>query len=299
MALLLVSLAAVASALVLWQQGLWWRQLQQEHDRAQIRLIVDAGLEWAKAILRFNRMSSPVVYPGQLWARPLPLTLSDGVSIKGQLLDMQGRFNLNALGNKDGVRDGLRVRQYMQLLSALQLPGALAESLLAAMKLRLAPIESEKDRPVAAPSVRWLERIEDLAWVEGYTSQVIAQLVPYVSVLPPGEKHINVNTAPPLLLKACLPDVNSGRLDALVQQRALIYFRDPADFQSKVQASEKSQVMSWARTDSVWFMLDSEVAKGSVRLATRALIKVDNGPAGARLVWRQDGVGRLPPSGEP
>lgn len=300
MALLVVALAAAASTLVLWQQGLWWRQLQQDRDRAEIHIVVNAGIEWVMAILRFSRMSSPVVYPGQLWAQPLPETSSDGVMVKGELADMQGRFNLNALGNKDGTRDGLRVRQYMQLLSALRLPTTLAESLMKVMQLKLAPTnKADQDKPMVAPSVRWLERIDELRWVEGYTPEVIAQLTPYIAVLPPGENRINVNTAPTLLLKALLPDVNSGRLDALLQQRVSIFFKDAADFEAKVRpATEHSQIREWVRTDSAWFLLNSEVSKDTMRLVTHALIRIENGPLGAKLIWRQDGITRLVPLGE-
>ncbi len=294
MALLLVALAASASALMLWQQHLWFRQVEVEQTRAQVREVTRAGISWATAVLQYNRMTSPVVYPGQLWAQPMPETEAQGVKVSGVLSDMQGRFNLNALGTREGVRDPLRIAQFLRLLAQLHLPSSLNTALLEHMQLRIGDVNQEDDG-LPAVQAHWLERMEMLRWVNGFTPDVIARLEPYVTVLPPGVNRINVNTAPVPLLKALMPEVDSALLEAQARQRPVNYFLNVADFINRLHPDEtRGRVRDWAATDSVWFGLESRVRQGRVVLATRALMKVDPGEGGARLIWRQDGVGALP-----
>ncbi|GGY08103.1 type II secretion system minor pseudopilin GspK [Paludibacterium paludis] len=292
-ALLLVALAASASALMLWQQHLWWRQVEEEQTRAQVREVTRAGITWAVAVLQYNRMTSPVVYPGQLWAQPMPETEAQGVKVSGTLTDMQGRFNLNALGTREGVQDPLRVAQFRRLLAQLHLPLSLSNALMNHMQLRVGDASQEGGPP--ALSANWLERLDMLRWVTGFTPEVIARLEPYVTVLPQSVNRINVNTAPVPLLKALMPDVDPGMLEAQSRQRVVNYFVNVADFINRVKPdAERDRVKDWASTDSGWFRLESRVKQGRIVLATRAMVKVDPSEGGARVIWRQDGVGALP-----
>ena len=130
MALLIVALATTAASLVLWQQGLWWHQLDNDRNRAQLRLVADAGLGWAMEILRFNNgaAGNGVVALSQLWAQPLPQTEAQGVTVAGQLSDLQGRFNLNSLV-QNGQPNARQLVFYKRLLTTLGLPTRLSDPL--------------------------------------------------------------------------------------------------------------------------------------------------------------------------
>jgi general secretion pathway protein K len=293
MALLLVALAVSASALVMWQQSLWWRQVETDRQRAQVGLVTQSGIEWALALLGYNSQSSSAVYLGQLWAAPLPPSDAEGVRLRGQLSDMQARFNLNALAHGGSTADPLRVEQYRRLLEALGLAPSLADSLLRWMQLRLPPEDSTAPLPGGPVTARQLERVEMLAWVEGYTPQVRARLAPYVAALPAEVRFININTAPPLLLRALLPQLGAGDLELLQAQRTVNYFRDVADVQSRLRSVADVRTLGqWLGVGSSYFGLECEVRQGKVVLRTRALLQVD-GPR-ARLRWREDGASPTP-----
>ncbi|WP_028537151.1 type II secretion system minor pseudopilin GspK [Paludibacterium yongneupense] len=289
MALLVVALAVSAAALVMWQQGLWWRQVETDRQRAQVALVTESGIEWALSMLAYNNQSSSAVYLGQLWASPLPPTDAEGVRLRGQLYDMQARFNINALAHGGDTADPLRVEQYRRLLAGLGLAPSLADSLLRWMRLRLPPEGSKAPLSAAPVTAHLLERIGMLAWVEGYTPEVRARLAPYVAALPAEVKFININTAPPLLLRALLPELGSGDLELLQAQRKVNYFRDVADVQSRLRSvATVTTLGQWLGVGSAYFGLDCDVRQGKVVLRTRALLQVDG--AHTRLRWREEGA---------
>jgi general secretion pathway protein K len=277
MALLLVALAASASAMVLWQQGLWWHQLEADRLRAQMRLWIDAGISWGGAQLK----ASNVVAGSQSWARPL-LLQQQGFRLRASLSDLQARFNLNALGAADGQIDLGRLAQFSGLLSALRLPPALAQNLIEWRGLRAA----ENTTGLPPPPLRELERWQDLRRVPGYTAEVMTRLAPYVAVLPGDVDAVNVNTAAPLLLKAMLPQVAPGTLAQALSQRDSSYFRDMADF--KARLGMQTDLSGLSATSSL-FLLNGEVSLGSVRQWFQAQYRTE--PGRNRLLWRENGAG--------
>lgn len=291
MALLIVALAASASALVLWQQGLWWRQADNDRARAQLRLVADAGVGWAQAILRFDKNSSSVDHLAELWAQPLPQTDTQGVRVGGRMFDAQGRFNVNNLV-KDGKLDPKQLELYQRLLTELKLPPQLASSLLAWWGLR----DSKNDDGDAPALAHFpVERVEMLRWVEGYTPEVMARLAPQLTALPPtppgsGARAINVNTATPALLRALIPGLGSGPLQVLLNQRSSNYFKDKGDFDNRLRTMGGLAAMSDVPYDvnSNYFLLESAAHDDRVRLTARALLEALPNNA-SRIVWREDG----------
>jgi len=288
MALLIVALAASASALVLWQQGLWLRQVEQDRARAGVRLAADGGLAWAMDLLRFDGISSNIDHLGELWAQPLPKLDAQGFSVAGQISDAQARFNLNNL--VDGTTGKINQSQlalYRRLLMTLGQPPTLAEPLLAWMGAR-----GDDDKTVAGPPRR-LERASQLAWVPGYRPEVLARLLPQVVALPEsGVTTINVNTATPEVLAALVPALDSGRRLALLNQRRALPFKDQQDFQSKLVLPDNLKPdNALFDVKSGYFLLDSEVSRAPVKLRQRALLRRSGEVS---LVWREEGG--LPPT---
>lgn len=276
MALLLVALAATAVALVLWQQGLWWRQVESDHQRAQIRMLIDAELTWGLSRVK----AANVVALSQPWARPMTLS-EPGFEMHAALTDMQSRFNLNAMAGQGGLVDPARLAQYRNLLVALSLPPSLSDSLIRWNGLRL-----EEIRGVTPAPPRVLERWDGLIQVPGYTPEVMARLEPYAAVLPPEVSTVNVNTAKPLLLAAMLPQLGAGALQGALAQREQNYFRDVSDFKMRLGMEFDTSGLT---ANSSLFLLRGSVRQGAMRRALRALIKAE--PGHNQLLWRQDGPG--------
>ncbi|OHX12869.1 hypothetical protein BI347_04635 [Chromobacterium sphagni] len=290
MALLIVALATTAASLVLWQQGLWWHQLENDRSRAQLRLVADAGLGWAMEILRFNNgaAGNGVVALSQLWAQPLPQTEAQGVKVSGGLGDLQGRFNLNSLV-VNGQTNTRQVVFYKRLLVNLGLPSKLSEPLLKSLRGG----RDEGDKPAgdngapAAPQPNHpLVRVEMLRWLPGYTPEVMDKLAPHVAALPPGVSQINVNTATDMVMKTLLPGVGDGNLLVLMNQRKSNYFKDAADFKARLPGPGIIADTDYAAASN-YFQLESRASFGKARLQIRAMIYSSQNVV--KLLWRQDG----------
>jgi general secretion pathway protein K len=282
MALLLVALAASAVALVLWQQNLWWHQVEAERRRAQIRLLADAELSWGMSRVK----AANVVALSQPWARPLAVT-EQGFELRARLIDMQGRFNLNALAKGGGQIDLPRLAQYRSLLAQLRLPATLADAL-----IRWQGLRSGEVRP-GSPQPRFLTRWRMLEHIPGYSAEVRARLEPFATVLPPENDAVNVNTASPQLLTALFPQIPEGTLAAVLSQREQNYFRDVADFRARLGGRIETPGLS---ATSSLFLLEGTVTQGGVRRVTRGLIKVE--PGQVKLLWREDGPQRVAEASE-
>ncbi|RQW28091.1 general secretion pathway protein GspK [Rhodobacteraceae bacterium CH30] len=294
MALLIVALATTVSALVLWQQGLWLRQVDNDRARAQTRLVADGGLGWAMEILRYDGETSSVDSLSELWAQPLPKTDAQGVDVRGTLADAQGRFNLNNLV-QGGVVSAPQLALYRRLLAELRLPPELADSLadyLDADDDKRAGGAESGDYLALRPPYRALNaplaRAGQLAWVQGYRPEVLARLSPHVVALPETmATAINVNTASPELMRALVQGVNAGELQGLINQRIDNHFIDEADFRARLPARAQLPEGIALATRSRYFLLQSEVRQAAVRLSVAALILRDEFTT--RLVWREDG----------
>jgi len=282
MALLLVALAASAASLVLWQQNLWWQQVEADRQRAQMHLLLDAQLAWAR--LRLHPVA-PVVAANQPWARPWDGQDGD-YRWRATLTDLQSRLNLNALATPQGVINGEAFDSYRRLLAALQLPEALADSLAQWCGLRRADATETAPRPARA--VRdW----RMLAEVPGYTLAVRRVLAPYVTLLPGELNLVNLNTASPLLLSALVPKAAPGAVSQVVQGRARLPFRDAADFINRLGMTG-SEVPKILGVGSSAFWLQGSVRHRTAERRIDAILKVEAGRV--RLLSRPD-PGALPP----
>jgi general secretion pathway protein K len=277
MALLLVALSTSAVALVLWQQGLWWHQVEHDHRRAQMRLWLDAELSWAMSRLKPRAF----VAPSQPWAQPFTYQEAQA-HLSARLQDMQGRLNLNALAKGRGLIDQQQLAYYRNLLQQLQLSPTLADSLIRWRGLRA---EDASARPPASlfrpPMLYW----PDLQRVSGYTPQVLARLEPYVVLLPDEVRSINLNSVSPLLLQVMLPQVSPGLIQHALAQRTQHGFRQRADFAVLVNLQD-GQIASSLNVGSSWFLLQGTVRQGEMQRQIQALLRVDAGRV--VLVWRHD-----------
>ena len=92
-----VALAAIAAAAMLASQSTWSRHAELASEHAQAQALVQAGIDWARAVLGDDRRLSSVDHLGEPWAMRLPPVPVDGGELAGHIEDQQGAFNLNNL----------------------------------------------------------------------------------------------------------------------------------------------------------------------------------------------------------
>jgi len=138
------------------------------------------------------------------WATPIALPVDDGIGdIKGNLEDLQGRFNLNNLLNVDGSKNVSTVKQFERLLEILGLDRRWANitvDWIDANNVAETP-DGAEDSVYAGQSPPYLTanmaitRASELLSEVGMTKAMFDKLEPFVVALPNGTP-LNVCTAP-------------------------------------------------------------------------------------------------------
>lgn len=286
-----VALAAIAASGILLLQSVWARQSELMNGRTQAAAMVEAGVDWVRAVLSDDRARSNVDHLGEPWALQMPPMPVERGELTGSIEDQQGLFNLNNLV-QDGKVNAEQVACFKRLLALLNLRVSLASTLVDWMDADSA-LESEEgaedehylalSSPYLAPN-RPLTDVAELARVRGFDSATRARLRPFVTALP-GITSINVNTARPEVLAAVAKGLDIGNARLLAAQRERAYFRDQADFLNRLPegvAVENSAV----DVHSDYFMAALRVTIGEAQAwGTALLSRTEAGwPA---VVWRK------------
>jgi general secretion pathway protein K len=291
MAMGVVALAAVAAAAMLASQSTWSRyaELGAEHDQA--KALVQAGVDWGRAVLSDDRRLSNVDHLGEPWALRLPPVPVDNGELAGRIDDQQGAFNLNNLVVK-GVASPAHVAQFQRLLQVLDLPAALAASLADWIDADSEPLAQggaednyyQSLQPPILAANRALTDVAELALVRGYDDAVRARLRPFVSALP-GFTAVNVNTAAPEVLVAVVQGLDLDAARALVAQRERAFFRNPAEFRAQLPPGTEAGGNDIA-TATQFFMASVRVTIGSAEARGSALL-VRATAGWPAVVWRK------------
>ncbi|QFU77761.1 general secretion pathway protein GspK [Halioglobus maricola] len=225
---------------------------------------------------------------GEIWAREAqPYPLEEGGWLVGELEDLQGRFNLNALAERAPESEGRRQltpaqKQFVRLLRALGDAG-LGEIEAIALTQAIGDwLDSDNSvRPDGAeddyyygltPSYRAGNRpmvsVSELRAVSGVTPELYLALAPWVTVWPTKPVLLNIHTAPGMVLRSLGPDDSLEPLsefdaESIVQYRAENGFADKEDFFSHPAVADRAESMTEVRgyvgEDSSWFLLRATV----------------------------------------
>jgi general secretion pathway protein K len=292
MAMGVVALAAIAAAAMLASQSTWSRHAELTTDHVQAKALVQAGVDWARALLSDDRRLSNVDHLGEPWAMRLPPVPVDNGELAGRIDDQQGAFNLNNLV-RNGVASPVHVAQYQRLLQILGLPESLAANLIDWIDADSEPqpqggAEDEHYQARQPPTLaanRVLTDVAELALVSGYDAEgVIERLRPFVTALP-SFTALNVNTATPEVLAAVVRGLDLDAARALVARREHAYFRTAADFIAQLPPGAQApggDIVTLSRyfLASVRVTIGSAEARGSALLERQAV----GWPA---AVWRK------------
>jgi general secretion pathway protein K len=290
MAMSIVALAAIATTAMMMTQSTWSRETELQSDHAQAQILIQAGVDWARAVLSDDRRLNNVDHLKEPWALRLPAMPVDNGELAGFIEDQQGAFNLNnlVLGGNISIA---QLDRFRRLLSILGLPPTLANSLADWLDAdsEQQPNGAEDDYYLSLPAPylaanRPLTDVSELALVRGFTAEIRARLNPFVSALP-ANTALNVNTASPEVLSAVIDGLDLDAARSLVAQRERAYFRDYNDFASRVpRGAEIAE--SDLRVSSNYFLARVRVTIGGAEARGLALmVRPDIGwPA---IVWRK------------
>jgi len=233
----------------------------------------------------------------EIWAQPpaAPYTLDEGW-MEGRLEDLQGRFNLNLLGEAAEPTDGeLRPTpaeaQFIRLLLAVGEPEisefqarAIAQAVSDWVDTDSAtrPDGAEDDyygslTPAYRTANRPMASVSELRAVKGVTPELYAALEPWVTVWPQKGGKLNINTAPAMVLRSLGAD-GSLRPLSMDEAQSLVNYRGCGGFASiddllsqpvfSYTDEQKNEVNALLGMQSGYFLLraQAEVAGRHARL---------------------------------
>lgn len=286
-----VALAAMAATAILVSQAIWSRQTELSADHVQARAVLQAGADWARAVLSDDRRINRVDHLGEPWALKLPTVRVESGELVGRIVDQQGAFNLNNLVTQGKVSLA-QLAHFRRLLEILNLPEELADALADWIDEdnQPQPRYGAEDRyylaldPPYLTANQPLTDLDELALVRGFDDNVRARLCPYVTALP-RFTAVNVNTAPPGVLSAVIEGLDLGGAQRLVTQRDLAYYRSAEDFRKRLPGGAEAAATD-ITVSSDYFMATLRVTVGGAQARGKALLA--RGAVGwPVVVWRK------------
>jgi general secretion pathway protein K len=291
LAMSVVALAALGATAILVSQSTWARQSELAAGRVQAQRVIQAGLEWARAVLADDRSLGEVDHPGEPWALRLPMLPVENGSLAGRIEDQQGRFNLNNL-QQGGKASAAQLAHFRRLLSILDLPPALADALADWVDADGIPQPGDGAEDAAYLALgtpylaanRPLIDVAELALVRGFDGRVRDRLRPFVSALP-RFTPVNVNTASPEVLCAIVDKLALDDARTLVARRSGGFHRTFQDFLEALPRGLAASPED-VSVGSDYFLASMDVTIGGAQAQGSALLA--RGKAGwPEVVWRK------------
>ncbi|MFT4767719.1 MAG: general secretion pathway protein K [Glaciecola sp.] len=253
-----------------------WAYLRGAEDLASLALTLDYDADLASETSRDDL--------NEIWAQQAtPYALDEGGWMFGSLTDLQGRFNLNSLGDPAaaGTSSYSPAQQtFIRLLQALEsaeldqfaaiaVTEAVADWIDADDEPRLNGAESAyyvSLQPSYRPGNRPMMSVSELLAVATMTPEIFQALRPHVTVWPQVPAAINIHTASQSVLQALNVDGNLQPLsrsegESLVQLREGAGFTSLEEFlQLAVFSGESNSGIATLLTESSsYFLLASRV----------------------------------------
>lgn len=296
-AMLIVTLAASTAAFAVWQQSLWVRQLENITDRSKADQLAAAGIDVARDVLRRDD-NIQVDSLNDPWAQPVTLP-GENAETSGLIVDQQGLFNLNNLVSSSVVNNipasvisQPDVDYFKRLLVLLKLPEQLANAVVdwidSDSEVTFPGGAEDSDylngeTPYVTPN-RPMTDIAELARIKGFKEEYVRALAPFVTALPV-RTTINVNTAPPEVLAALVPNWSVDGAQAAVKTRLSTPFQGTQDFLALLPSSSAPPVQ--LSVNSNYFAVSVKVSAGRVEAGYLALLQ--RGQAGwPVIIWRKE-----------
>lgn len=291
-AMLLAALTTIVVGQLVWQQQLLISELENQQSATQANLIADAAIQWARAILAEDALSSNIDHNQEVWATKLPNIPTEGGKISGQIIDQQQFLNLNNVVNDNSAQAGLN-----RLLTSLNLSNSLTSTLMD--WLDIDDISNGADgaesnyyrslSPAYQAANQLLTEPGNLIRVKGYDQAVINKIAPFTTVLPKNTE-INVNTASAEVLSIILPDTILAQAQGIVSARNIAFFKDLSDLKARGFTSENNNIDTTninLSVDSHYFLVNCNAQFERANLNVTALLYRDT-KGWPTVVWKRN-----------
>ena len=302
--MLIVTLVATLAAGMVWRQQQAVAVEAAERARAQGAWILDAGIDWARLVLREDARTGNVDHLGEPWATPLAeARLSTFLAadrenhddtgldafLSGAIVDAQSRYNLRNLVDAEGRVAETELRTLQRLCDSAGVPSDTAMRIALNLQAAIAAADGGDD---AADAPLVPDRVADLRWF-GLDAETLARLEPYVSLLP-NPTPLNVNTAAREELAAVIEGLDLASAERIVQARAQSPLRAVADLEALLPEGVAAGTTNRVGVSSGYFEVRARLRLDDRVVEERALVR-RRGPETA-VLWRERRSLQLPPA---
>ena len=271
-------------------QGLAWME-QGWH--------VALGAEaWAAEVLSDDADDNQDVdHLGEAWAQPLPGLPIEGGEVRGALEDMQGRFNLNNLIDKDRLPDEASIARFERLLLLVGAQPRWARIMADWLDQDTVPgiPEGAEDSTYLSQNPPYraanglVSTTTEMMALPGMTRDEFERIRPYVAALPVGTT-INVCTAKAPVLAALVEGgTDFGDAELLADNRRDECYPTIEFLKASLDMAARQELDLIADEKSDWFRAVTAVRIGTSEFTLYSLI-YRNGPTSIRTVLRSTGT---------
>jgi len=285
-AILIMALITTLAFNLEWDNSLDLRRTYVAMYREEAIQAAIGAESWVLGILRQDIEDSDTDHFGEIWASDIPPLPLEGDDIRGeifgQIQDLQGRFNINNLIDRDGNVDEPSLEQFRRLLIALGI-----DVRFAGIAADWLDVDKEAGFPDGAedsiytgivPPYRTANQIltstSELAALEGMDRATMDALLPHIAALP-GRTRINVNTATGPVLQSLDENISVADVERLLSERQESGFADITNTFSSLVTPE---VLNQLEETSDYFRLKVIVRVDTVRITYYSLL--ERGPRG-------------------
>ena len=300
-ALIVVAIVAITLSGLAWKQRLEIRQLENTRDQLQVAWLQKNLVDFARVILRDDFRINPAAdHLGEVWALPIAESriadflksqdLPDeieSITLQGRLTDAQSMFNLQNLWGSGKVPtiDANALQIYSNLLNNIGLDKELAnQTVNFVLRNNLKPLQ-----------------LNDLAAFPGYSSKVLNQLRPFVTVLPE-VTPVNLNTCSLEVILAVYPFLSRAEADKLIQTRNITPFNSKDALNQRVNAAHpniaKPGVNDLVGVKSKFWLVNSQIQMRARQFQSQALIvrneQVSSSGQLTQVLWSKPTLSQSP-----
>lgn len=276
-ALLIVTVATSTTLAVASRQHLERRQTANLLGRDQAYLVALGGELWAKQLLTEDLKEGKIDTLHEIWATRPPAISVEGGHVQGRIQDAQSFFNINTLVDHQGKKNPVAMTRFQRLLEHFDMNPDLAVAVadwIDSNQTVGGPGGAEDEQyiirsPPYLTANQPFSSISELALVAGLDPAQRERLTPWLTALPEATP-INVNTAPPEILRILAPDLSMAEAQQLANSRQVRAFSHVEAFLNHSVMKEKSPFSAGLSVSSRYFQasLDAQIGRGRIRLVS-------------------------------
>ncbi|MDN5939231.1 MAG: type II secretion system minor pseudopilin GspK [Salinisphaera sp.] len=252
------------------------------------------GVEaWVAQILRRDRENNDTDTLEEVWAQPVNYLPVEAGVLSGQVIDLQGRFNVNNLARGDAQSATAGFARLLQY--AAKVDPVTAQAIAQATRdwgdpdtrptgaygaedayyLGLTPAYRCANRPIVS--------VTALRAVRGMQPEIYRALRPYVTALPEATS-INVNTASAPVLASLAKDLDPQTIEQLLKIRKDDPWNSVDAFLREDALAGRKLERDQISVASDWFLAQGQVALGRIKLRFYSLLH--RGTRGQTIIVR-------------